>query len=45
MGLKDLAVLSEAEVFFNPKWFRKPEEKLVKVQRKTSIIGYLCHHF
>ncbi|MGI2730389.1 IS200/IS605 family element RNA-guided endonuclease TnpB, partial [Bacillus cytotoxicus] len=28
VGLKDFAILSTGEVFGNPKWFRKLEEKL-----------------
>src|SRR5699024_2318609 len=33
VGLKDFAILSNGEVFSNPKWFRKLEEKLAKEQR------------
>ncbi|EEL51914.1 MULTISPECIES: IS200/IS605 family element RNA-guided endonuclease TnpB [Bacillus cereus group] len=36
VGLKDFAILSTGEVFSNPKWFRKLEEKLTKVQRVLS---------
>ncbi|PFO84705.1 IS200/IS605 family element RNA-guided endonuclease TnpB [Bacillus cereus] len=36
VGLKDFAILSTCEVFSNPKWFRKLEEKLTKVQRVLS---------
>ncbi|HEK9099082.1 TPA: transposase [Bacillus pseudomycoides] len=36
VGLKDFAVLSTGEVFSNPKWFRKLEEKLAKAQRILS---------
>ncbi|GIN84524.1 hypothetical protein J6TS2_09100 [Heyndrickxia sporothermodurans] len=36
LGLKDFAILSTGEVFSNPKWFRKLEEKLVKAQRILS---------
>lgn len=36
VGLKDFAILSTGEVFSNPKWFRKLEEKLAKVQRVLS---------
>ncbi|AWC28888.1 transposase [Bacillus cytotoxicus] len=36
VGLKDFAILSTGEVFSNPKWFRKLEEKLAKAQRVFS---------
>ncbi|AWC34216.1 IS200/IS605 family element RNA-guided endonuclease TnpB [Bacillus cytotoxicus] len=36
VGLKDFAILSTGEVFGNPKWFRKLEEKLAKAQRVLS---------
>ncbi|QTR87479.1 IS200/IS605 family element RNA-guided endonuclease TnpB [Bacillus cytotoxicus] len=36
VGLKDFAILSTGEVFSNPKWFRKLEEKLAKAQRVLS---------
>ncbi|MFD0943899.1 IS200/IS605 family element RNA-guided endonuclease TnpB [Savagea faecisuis] len=36
VGLKDFAILSNGEVFSNPKWFRKLEEKLAKEQRILS---------
>lgn len=36
VGLKDFANLSTGEVFSNPKWFRKLEEKLAKAQRILS---------
>lgn len=36
VGLKDFAILSNGEVFGNPKWFRKLEEKLAKEQRILS---------
>lgn len=36
VGLKNFAVLSTGEVFSNPKWFRKLEEKLAKAQRFLS---------
>ncbi|CAG9613655.1 IS200/IS605 family transposase ISBth17 [Bacillus rhizoplanae] len=32
VGLKNFAILSTGEVFSNPKWFRKLEEKLANVQ-------------
>jgi putative transposase len=36
LGLKDFAILSTGQVFSNPKWFHKLEEKLVKAQRILS---------
>jgi putative transposase len=36
VGLKDFAVLSTGEIFSNPKWFRKLEEKLATAQRILS---------
>ena len=36
VGLKDFAILSNGEVFSNPKWFRKLEDKLAKEQRILS---------
>ncbi|MBB2482990.1 IS200/IS605 family element transposase accessory protein TnpB [Bacillus sp. APMAM] len=36
VGLKDFAILSTGEVFGNPKWFRKLEEKLANAQRILS---------
>ncbi|HEY0827097.1 MAG TPA: IS200/IS605 family element RNA-guided endonuclease TnpB [Bacilli bacterium] len=36
VGLKDFAVLSNGEVFRNPKFFRTAERKLAKAQRKLS---------
>ncbi|WP_019424346.1 IS200/IS605 family element RNA-guided endonuclease TnpB [Paenibacillus sp. OSY-SE] len=36
VGLKDLAILSTGEIFANPKWFRKLEEKLANAQRILS---------
>ena len=36
VGLKDFAVLSNGEVFANPKFFRKLEEKLVRSQQVLS---------
>ena len=36
VGLKNIAILSTGEVFSNPKWFRKLEEKLAKAQRSLS---------
>ncbi|AIY72828.1 TPA: IS200/IS605 family element RNA-guided endonuclease TnpB [Bacillus tropicus] len=36
VGLKDFAILSTGEVFSNPKWFRKIENKLIDAQRILS---------
>ncbi len=36
MGLKDFAVLSNGEVFANPKFLRKLEKKWIREQRKLS---------
>ncbi|MEH6944242.1 IS200/IS605 family element RNA-guided endonuclease TnpB [Bacillus sp. JJ722] len=36
VGLKDFAILSTGEIFSNPKWFRKLEEKLATAQRILS---------
>ena len=36
LGLKDFATTSDGEVFENPKWLRKQEKKLKKVQRNLS---------
>lgn len=36
VGLKDFAILSTGEVFSNPKWFRKLEDKLANAQRILS---------
>ncbi len=36
VGLKDFAILSTGEVFSNPKWFYKLEEKLANAQRILS---------
>lgn len=36
MGLKHFAILSNGEVFENPKWLRKLEKKLIREQRKLS---------
>lgn len=36
LGLKDFAILSTGEVFSNPKWFRKLEDKLANAQRILS---------
>jgi len=36
VGLKNFAILSNGEVYGNPKFFRRREEKLAKAQRKLS---------
>jgi putative transposase len=36
VGLKHFAILSNGEVFENPKWLRKLERKLIREQRKLS---------
>jgi len=36
VGLKHFAILSNGEVFENPKWLRKLEKKLIHEQRKLS---------
>lgn len=36
VGLKDFAILSTGEIFSNPKWFRKLEERLANAQRILS---------
>ncbi|KZL89848.1 IS200/IS605 family element RNA-guided endonuclease TnpB [Clostridium magnum] len=36
MGLKDFAVCANGEVFSNPKWFRKSEKRLAKLQKHLS---------
>ncbi len=36
LGIKDFAVTSDGEVFGNPKWLRKSEKRLVKLQRDLS---------
>lgn len=36
LGLKDFAILSTGEVYSNPKWFRKLEEKLANTQHILS---------
>ena len=36
VGLKDFAILSNGEIFENPKWLRKLEKKLIREQRKLS---------
>jgi len=36
LGIKDFAITSEAEIIDNPKYYRKYEDKLAKLQRKLS---------
>lgn len=36
MGLKDFAITSDGKVFSNPKWLRKSEERLRKLQKDLS---------
>jgi len=36
VGLKDFAILSDGTVYYNPKFFRRLEEKLAKAQRILS---------
>ena len=36
LGLKEFAITSDGEVFDNPKWLRKQEQKLKKAQRNLS---------
>lgn len=36
IGLKDFAICSNGEKFSNPKWFRKSEKRLVKLQKDLS---------
>ena len=36
VGLKDFAILSNGEIFENPKWLRNLEKKLIREQRKLS---------
>lgn len=36
MGLKDLAITSEGEVFSNPKHARKAKKKLARIDRSLS---------
>jgi len=36
LGIKEFAITSEAEIIDNPKYYRKYEDKLVKLQRKLS---------
>lgn len=36
VGIKDFAVMSNGEVVNNPKWFRRSEKRLAKLQRQLS---------
>lgn len=36
LGIKDFAITSDGEVFKNPKWLRKSERRLAKLQRDLS---------
>ena len=36
VGLKDFAICSNGDVFSNPKWFRKSEKRLAKLQKDLS---------
>lgn len=36
LGIKDFAITSDGEVFENPKWLRKSEKRLAKLQRDLS---------
>lgn len=36
LGIKDFAITSDGEVFENPKWLRKSERRLAKLQRDLS---------
>lgn len=36
LGIKDFAITSDGEVFENPKWLRKSEKRLQKLQRDLS---------
>lgn len=36
LGVKDFAITSDGEVFENPKWLRKSEKRLAKLQRDLS---------
>ena len=36
LGIKDFAITSDEEVFSNPKWLRKSEKRLVKLQKDLS---------
>lgn len=36
LGIKDFAITSDGEIFENPKWLRKSEKRLAKLQRDLS---------
>lgn len=36
LGIKEFAITSDGEIFSNPKWFRKSEKRLTKIQRDLS---------
>lgn len=36
LGVKDFVITSDGEVFSNPKWFRKSEKHIAKLQRQMS---------
>lgn len=36
VGLKDFAICSNGDIFSNPKWFRKSEKRLAKLQKYLS---------
>lgn len=36
VGLKDFAICSNGDIFSNPKWFRKSEKRLAKLQKNLS---------
>ena len=36
LGIKDFAITSDGEIFENPKWLRKSEQRLTKLQRDLS---------
>lgn len=36
LGIKDFAVTSNGDIFENPKWLRKPEKRLKKLQKDLS---------
>ena len=40
VGLKEFAICSDGERFYNPKWFRKSEKRLQRLQRDLSRKEY-----
>ncbi len=36
MGIKDIVITSNGEVYKNPKWLQKSEKEIIKLQRKLS---------